>query len=360
LFIDGILLLSVTLLVLKYARRLPYLAVGWFWYLITLTPVIGLVQIGLQARADRYTYIPLIGIFLMAVWGFPDILARFRYRTLAAAVAGLSVIVACAVLSWFQIGYWKSSEVLLAHAIGVTRDNEWAHSHLAAEMLKAGRTDEAISHYNEALKIDPNYLIANISIASLYLEKDELDDAIRHFNAVLSTADDSPYGLAYRYSAHMGLGMAMAKQKRVSEAIRHFIAASQIQPDSVHAQTFLRDALAEKARLESNIRDLEKLSQRSPDDMEILKKLSVLYSLVGEDDRSISYLMRMQRIRPDNPDVYYNLACVFSRRGNIAEAHGYLLQALEKGFQDWNLIRKDPDLANLRRSPLMNDIVKRQ
>src|SRR5262249_39979247 len=155
----AVLLAAVSAFVLRQLRRRPYLATGWFWYLGTLVPVIGLVQVGDQAMADRYTYLPLIGILIVAAWGGAELVRNGR----AAAFAAAAAVIACGVVTWFQVGYWKGSIPLFEHTLRVTGNNYLAHACLGLALTEAGRS-EAIPHYREALKVNPYYSQAEASL----------------------------------------------------------------------------------------------------------------------------------------------------------------------------------------------------
>ena len=148
-------LLAISWLALKLRRQAPYLPVGWFWYLGTLVPVIGLVQVGEQAMADRYTYIPSIGFFLVICWAAPQLLRSWPLRRPALAVTAAVVLCACALLTRAQAAYWRDSVSLFEHAVAVTRDNATAHSALGAGLAARNRLDEAIDHYHIALRLNP-------------------------------------------------------------------------------------------------------------------------------------------------------------------------------------------------------------
>jgi tetratricopeptide (TPR) repeat protein len=163
----GGLLLAVTLLVF-WQRRRPYLAVGWFWYLGTLVPVIGIVRVGQQALADRYTYFPLIGIFLMLVWGIADLLAGRRRARATAGGLVLLVAIPLLVLSWRQIGVWRDGITLFSHALRVTTGNWLAHHNLGVAYLNKGRYAEALAQFEASLRIRPNYLNAHTNLGNTY------------------------------------------------------------------------------------------------------------------------------------------------------------------------------------------------
>ena len=163
----GLLLLAFSLIALRAARRYPYLPVGWFWYLGTLVPVIGLVQVGTQSMADRYTYVPLIGIFIILAWGVADLTARWRRQRLWLGVAAGVVLSTLLTLTWFQVDYWRDNRSLFEHALKVTANNYIAYSILIREYEKLGRIDEAARAFQRAIRIKPDYGPAYSSYGTL-------------------------------------------------------------------------------------------------------------------------------------------------------------------------------------------------
>lgn len=159
----GLLLLSISGLVIRLARQHPYLATGWLWYLGTLVPVIGLVQVGAQAMADRYTYIPLIGLFIMVGWGVPRLLKRWPYRRIMLLVTAGLLLLTLMVCTRIQVGYWRNSVTLFEHAIRVTADNYLAHVTLGIALYQEGRLDEAVVHFSEALRINSMQSLTTVS-----------------------------------------------------------------------------------------------------------------------------------------------------------------------------------------------------
>ena len=181
----SLLLLGISVLAVTQWMRRPYLAVGWFWFLGTLVPVIGLVQVGGQAMADRFMYAPLIGLLLLLIWGMHDLTSRWRYQTVALAAAGAAAIVACLILTRNQVAYWKDSESLFRHAIAITENNCIAHYNLGDALLKRGQIDEAIAHFQKALQIRPDFAAVHNNLGNLLLEKGRVDEAIVHFQKAL-------------------------------------------------------------------------------------------------------------------------------------------------------------------------------
>src|SRR5262249_10853213 len=148
-----VLLIVITGLVARAGRRWPFLAFGWLWYLGTLVPVIGLVQVGSQAMADRYTYIPSIGLYVMAAWGVPALLQGGARKTVAIAVPAPLALGACAVATAREVRTWKNSETLFERALAVTSGNFVAHNSLGVDLERRGRLDEAIDHFSEAVRL---------------------------------------------------------------------------------------------------------------------------------------------------------------------------------------------------------------
>jgi hypothetical protein len=215
--ISAIALLVVTILVIRFGSSWRYLITGWLWYLVTLLPVIGLVQVGRQAMADRYSYVSLTGLFIIIAWGVPELLGRWRYRKIALFLSAMLAISALSVRTYFQLGHWRNSRTLFEHTLEVTEDNYMAHFCVAGPLSEQGRFDEVIYHCSEAIRIEPNFVYA-------------VD------------------GLAL---AHNNLGNVLREQGRLDEAIEHFNKALQVKPNYGQARINLNNALAEVEKAES-------------------------------------------------------------------------------------------------------------
>jgi Flp pilus assembly protein TadD len=227
----------LTVLVLRYRRECPYLAVGWLWYLGTLVPVMGLVQVGYQARADRYTYIPLVGVFLLSVWGLAD-LARSRQSQRALAYLGGLALVCLMLTSWNQVHYWQNSFLLWEKDLAATGGSAVAHWNMGQLLQKQGRTEEAIRHYYDALAFQPAYLRAHCALGVALLGKRDWSGAVEHLERVVrDRPDDAP--------SHNDLGVALMLQGNVSKAVCHLHEAVRLKPETPGAhytlgQVFLR------------------------------------------------------------------------------------------------------------------------
>lgn len=237
------LLAGALFLVFRKTRDYPYLTVGALWYFITLLPVIGLVQVGEQSMADRYTYIPLIGLFVMASWGAVDVAARYPRLRNAIITAGMAAVFYFAVAAGIQLSYWKDNIALFSHVIDVTRENFKAHYCLGMAYTGGGRPDLAVREFQEALKINPDEPYSRRSLAISLQMTGKIEEAIAEYNKSLEKYPDD-------FLCHNDLGMALLQQGRFDEAIRHFSEALRLKPTFDQASSNLQFAMyrKEKAR----------------------------------------------------------------------------------------------------------------
>jgi len=233
----GLFLVLVSLVVFPAIKRKPYLSVGWLWFLGTLVPVTGLVQVGLwPAMADRWAYVPLIGLFIMIAWGVCDLVARWSRKKTVLASLSLAILLVLMILSWTQVRYWKNSIALFEHALNVTMNNVPAHNNLGKSLAKRGEIAEAIIHFSEALRIKPRYAKAHYNLGLAFANQDRTTEAIIHFSEALRIKP----GLA---EAHHNLGVALMRKGKIVDAIAHFREALIIRPDFSSAHSNLKIAL---------------------------------------------------------------------------------------------------------------------
>jgi tetratricopeptide (TPR) repeat protein len=237
------LLLAITASAIVFRNQRPYLFTGWFWYLVMLVPVIGIVQVGEQGHADRYTYLPHIGLFLLAVWFAADVTAvhQSRSRFAVAAAVAIAIIAALAWRAFIQTSYWRNSETLWTHALAVTPDNDVAHNNLGYLCVDRGELDKAISHFESAARIrsgkrDPHYdassAFIQMNLANALDEKGQVAEALIHYRKLLELQPDN-------IEVHNIVGTVLIQQGRVVEAVEEWQKVLAIQPDNGNAMSNL-------------------------------------------------------------------------------------------------------------------------
>jgi len=219
-------LAGATILVLRLGKKAPYLAFGWLWYLGTLVPVIGLVQVGKQAMADRYTYIPLIGIFIALAWGLAALANGSRPLRFAITAAALAVLSTLAILTRVQAGFWSGDEALFTHALAVTSDNDLAHYQIGYIRLMQGHPDEAISHLTEALRINPRIAESHNTLAIALDRRGRKTEALEHFREAVRLQEGNPQAKTNLGLALLKYGIDLVEQKHYGEAVSLFDQAS--------------------------------------------------------------------------------------------------------------------------------------
>ena len=245
-----LLLGTITVLVFAWRKKRPYLLVGWFWYLIALLPVIGFIQVGLQGRADRYTYLPQIGLYIAVTWTIADASLRSNRRRLISAGTAAAVIAALAWRAWIQTSYWSSTERLWNHALEVTDDNDLAHYNVAALLVRKGRLDEAIPHYEKALNIrsdnrETNYHLSpallHASLGSALAQKGRRDEALAHYRKAIELRDDFA-------DAHSSLAALLVEKGETADAIAHYEKAVALPPEDAPSHVRLARLLLQLGR----------------------------------------------------------------------------------------------------------------
>jgi protein O-mannosyl-transferase len=251
------LLAGISLLTVYQRRRRPYLLIGWLWYLGTLLPVIGLVQVGGQAMADRYTYVPLIGLFIGATWTIGALVRDRGGRFTATVIAGGIAVSAYAIAARIQVGYWKDGVTIWSHTLEVTGDNSRAHNNLGVALASQGRSTEASAHYLEAVRIDPNYSDAQNNVANGLLRRGNASEALVHYLRALGADPNSD-------EAHNGLGAALAAQGRVDEAVAQIQEAIRLNPDEADFHCNLADLFIRKGNRAEAMRHVQTALSLNP------------------------------------------------------------------------------------------------
>jgi Flp pilus assembly protein TadD len=302
----ALLLVGISVAAFGLARRRPYLAVGWLWYLITLLPVIGLIQLAGYSHADRYTYVPLMGVFLALTWGVAELVSRWRGPALACAGAAVALmILLCLVRARQQVGYWKESETLFRHALAVTQDNWLAHINLGEALDAKGQTDEAIRHYEEALRLKPDHPSAHINLGAALDDKGQTDEAIRQYQEALRLKPDQA-------QAHNNLGIALGRKGQTDEAIRQFQEAIRLKPDHADAHYNLGVALGNKGQTDEALRQFQETVRLRPDHAQDRNNLGAAFYRQGRTPEAIQQFQEALRLKPDYADARKNLDVVLA------------------------------------------------
>lgn len=317
----GLLLLFISMGALRAVKRYPYFTVGWLWYLGTLVPVIGLVQVGAQALADRYTYVPLIGLFISIAWGAHDLLAKYRYRTQILAVTSSAIISSLLICTWSQVSLWKNPIKLFTHSVRVTANNWLAHNNLGVALVNLGKLDEATSHFFEAVRIKSNYAEAYTNLGNVFAEQGKLDKAVAHFSQVLRAIPDSP-------EAHNNLAVVLGRQGRYEEATYHYSEAARLKPDSAAVHNNLGVALANSGKLDEAISHYVKAVQLKPYYAEAYNNHGSALADQGKLPEAIFYYSKSLEINPHYAKAHNNLGIALAGQGRLQEAINHFQQAL--------------------------------
>jgi len=303
----GVMLAGISTLVVRARRDHPYLATSWFWYLVTLVPVIGLVQVGAQANADRYMYIPMVGLSILLAWGVAET-ARGPQTKRLATVLMSGACLACAGLAWFQIQYWRNSETLFRHALSVTTGNVVAHTNLAICLMDVpGGLGEAVSHLETALRIDPDSVPAHTELGSALARiPGRLPESFRQFQVALQLAPEWPV-------AHNELGSAWLKAGRLSDATAEFATAVRLDPGFAEAHFNLGVALSQTpGRLVEAVPEYQAAVRAKPGWAEAQLNLGNAMASLGRLPEAIQAYQVALRIRPDYAEAHYNMGRVLS------------------------------------------------
>jgi tetratricopeptide (TPR) repeat protein len=311
----GLLLAAVTLAVVGLRRSHPHLLVGWLWYVVALLPVIGLVQVGEQARADRYTYIPSIGLGVMAVWSLRSLALRSRAARVGVGVAAILVLAVSAVATRRQLAHWESSVALFSRALAVAGESPLAHANLAEALTALGRHEEALGHYEAAARMQPESASAQthwgVGLAAL---GDHASARARYDRALQLDPTHAP--------AHFNLGALLAAQGRVDEAAARYHEALRLRPDYAKAHSNLGLLLLLGERTEEALVHFEAALRAAPGLSEARGNLALALEALGRREEAVLEYREALRWRPDDPRLHHNLGNLLAalRRPDEAEA----------------------------------------
>jgi protein O-mannosyl-transferase len=313
-------LAGISILALALARRAPYIVVGWLWYLGTLLPTIGLIQVGHQSMADRYTYVPLVGIFLAGVFAVRAVAERLRLSPRVLAAAVLLTLGACVLVTRAQAAHWRTSIALFSHALAVTTDNYMAHQGLGQALVREGRRDEGIDHFREALRIAPTLVEAHLALADALLEEDDQATAIAHYTEALRLKPDA--------TAHAKLGNALWHAGKAGDATVHFEEAVRLAPDDAESLSNLGAVLLSLGKRDQALARLEAAVRLDPSNAAARGNLGFALAANGRLDEATRELEEAIRLKPDFANAHFNLGNVLLTNGRAEDAVAQYEQAL--------------------------------
>jgi tetratricopeptide (TPR) repeat protein len=317
----GLLLAGISLLAWLRRRREPWLFAGWWWFVLTLVPVIGLVQVGSQAMADRYTYLPSIGILLIVVWGAYHLWQSRSGRT-AAIIGATAAVLACIPLTHNQLGYWRNTESLCRHSLALTPNNYFFRNLLGLELLAQNRTDEAIGEFQQSIQARPEDPAAYDFLGRALLARGKVDEAIGLMRRSLAL-NPRPS------STHRELAEAFMQKGEEEQALIEFEGHLQAYPYDAQARGELGALLLTRRQYDSAITELEQAVKLNPSSPESYNNLAIALSRSGRVDEAIIDYKEALRLKPHSADTHFNLGLALSRRGRREEAIGHFKQALQ-------------------------------
>jgi protein O-mannosyl-transferase len=316
-----VVLLGISAVVVWRWRVQPYLVVGWCWFVGTLVPTIGLIQAGAQSMADRFAYVPLIGVGLMLVWGGASLLAEAAYRRVTLGVLSIAMLGACLVATRQQLRYWHNSATLFRHEVDVTEGNYIARDCLGDLLYHQGRVEEAIAHFQKALEIQPKYAQAHHHLGCALLAHGRVDEALAHFRKALELRPNHA-------ETHNNLGVVLRQQGQLENATAHFQKALELRPDYAEAHNNFGLALRRQGQPENAIAHFQKALELRPNNAEAHNNLGVALRQQGQLADAMAHFQKAIAIQPDLADAHHNLGLALLESGRAEEAIGQFQQVL--------------------------------
>jgi tetratricopeptide (TPR) repeat protein len=341
-----LIIISVGLLYLL--RRQRYLTVGWLWYLGTLVPVIGLVQVGPQGMADRYTYLSTIGIFIAVSWGAAELMNRWRYYRIGFGFLAAVVLLVFSLCTRTQLRHWKNSIALYEHAIAVTSNNFIIHYNLGTELAKQERLDEAIQHFHKAIQLYPSFSEAHYSIGLAQFKKRNFDLAAQEFRKTIELYPDYT-------EAIYGLGLVFEKEGRLNEAVKQWEKVLEKKPDFADAHYNIAVVMTQQGHLSSAIEHFKKVIQIDPGRANVHNNLGAVFYKSGRLDEAIEAFKKAVLLEPTYAEAHSNLAEALYQRGRVAEAINCWTESLQFDPNSPGVLRNLAWVKATHRNPVFRD-----
>jgi protein O-mannosyl-transferase len=294
-------------------KKRPYLFVGWFWYVITLVPVIGLVQVGNQSMADRYSYLPSIGILIILAWGLWELFPAWRYRKRVYTALGVISIIALVAFSRNQVVHWKDTYSHYQYTVSVTQDNFIIYNNLAKVFLEEGKLDEASGYLQKSLAICPGYCLANINMALLLKDKKQPDEALICIDNVMKYASS-------QWQVHMARGEILDALGRPNDALQSYKNAIDLNGDEYLPFYNAGLVLAKQGSLQEAIHYFQEAIRLNPGHVGIYRDLGQAKQFLNQLDEAVSIYQKALKIKPDDHAILYRLGYCLEKQGKLPEA----------------------------------------
>jgi len=317
----GIILCGISVLLFVARRRYPYMLVGWLWFVGTLVPVIGLVQVGGQAMADRFTYVPSLGVLILTIWGAYELAKGWRFNVTVMPLAGAMAIIICLAMTRQQLGYWKDSETLFRHTAEVTKNNYIAYNNVGAALLDEGQTEEAMGQFQEAILINPEDAEAHYNLGVALFKKNKTNAATSEFREAIRIKPDYA-------QAHNNLGTALLNQGQTDNAASQFQEATRLKPDYAEAHYNLGVALFNQGQTGEAASQFQEAVRLKPDYVEAHINLGTALLNQGQTDSAISQFQEAVHLKPDDAEAHYNLGVALLSQGQTDRAIGQFQEAI--------------------------------
>jgi len=301
-------IIIISFAVIVMAKRLPYLFVGWLWYAITLLPIIGIIQVGNHAMADRYHYLPSIGIAIMLAWGIPALIKSEETRKKILFPAGIAVLTILSALTWQQCGYWKNNFELFNHAVLVTKDNYLAHNNRGVEYGKLGQYQLAIEDFNKAIGLNSNYIKAYYNLGKTYAELGQYTLAIEKYNVAIKLKPNY-------IDAYYNRGIIYGERGQYELAIEDYNQAIRLQPNFANAYNNRGLSYFNLGQYQLAIQNFNEVIKLKQDDTAAYNNLGFTFAKIGQYQRAIEDYTKAIRLRPDFILAYQNRAISYNKLG---------------------------------------------
>jgi len=346
----AIILVGITMMALRLLRQVPYLAIGWFWYLGTLAPVNGIIVPGSFAMADRYAYVSLIGIFIVIAWGVPELISKWRCKEKVLSISAGVVILVLIVVAWVQVGHWKNSITLFKHAISVT-ENQYpsfalAYDNLGYAFELKGDIGAAITHYKTAIKINPGENRGYNNIGRILSGISRFEEAKIYYKAAIAHYKTAIEINPNDASAYTNLGYFFEKTGNIGAAITHYKTAikTNTNPEDIRAYINLGKILSGVSRFEEAKTYYKEAIRGKPNSHFAHYNLANMLSRQGDMEKAITHYKTAIKIDPNFFQAHVNLGTLLAKQGSLKEAINYFQEALRLK-PDLIMVRKNLEMA---------------